>query len=193
MNALSSTFAASTARGRVCSERWSSDAHGESRAPTHATASRIRRAAAAIPPCGTAGTSKPRGGFFGRLSAAWSNGGRVPLRCLLSGFKGVQSDGMTFTRKVNAWICATMEKTVLRAGPAGARAVREGDEVTVDYVGRVKDGAIFDSSHDRGRPLTFLVGGGTVIKGWEQSLPTMRVGEVESSAMAQCPGRQSFL
>ena len=79
------------------------------------------------------------------------------------------------------------------SGARGRPCCSRGDEVTVDYVGRVKDGAIFDSSHDRGRPLTFLVGGGTVIKGWEQSLPTMRVGEVESSAMAQCPGRQSFL
>ncbi|KAJ1482711.1 hypothetical protein T484DRAFT_1555272, partial [Baffinella frigidus] len=54
---------------------------------------------------------------------------------------------------------------------------REGDDVSVHYTGRILNDAIFDSSYDRGRPLNFMLGGGTVIKGWEQGLATMRVGE----------------
>lgn len=71
-----------------------------------------------------------------------------------------------------------MEKTILRAALPKARQVREGDDVSVHYTGRILNDAIFDSSYDRGRPLNFMLGGGTVIKGWEQGLATMRVGEV---------------
>lgn len=35
----------------------------------------------------------------------------------------------------------------------------------------------FDSSRDRGRPLTFRVGAGQVIRGWDESFATMKVGE----------------
>lgn len=51
-----------------------------------------------------------------------------------------------------------------------------GDAVTVDYVGRLTDGSQFDSSYDRGEPFQFTIGAGTVIPGWEQGVPGMRVG-----------------
>lgn len=48
------------------------------------------------------------------------------------------------------------------------------DTVTVNYEGSLIDGKVFDSSYQRGRPLTFPVSG--VIKGWTEVLQLMPVG-----------------
>jgi FKBP-type peptidyl-prolyl cis-trans isomerase len=54
--------------------------------------------------------------------------------------------------------------------------VKNGDTVSVHYVGRLQDGTEFDNSKKRGAPLEFKVGGGQVIKGWEEGLVGMQVG-----------------
>jgi len=48
------------------------------------------------------------------------------------------------------------------------------DKVTVNYHGTLLDGTVFDSSVDRGKPVTFPVGG--VIPGWQEALQLMNVG-----------------
>ena len=52
-----------------------------------------------------------------------------------------------------------------------------GDTLHMHYTGTVLDGAEFDSSVKRGKPFTFPLGGGRVIKGWDQGLQDMCVGE----------------
>lgn len=52
-----------------------------------------------------------------------------------------------------------------------------GQEIVVDYQGRLLDGTVFDSSYDKGVPLTFRVGLGQVIQGWDESFLNMRKGE----------------
>ncbi|MCC6415412.1 MAG: FKBP-type peptidyl-prolyl cis-trans isomerase [Opitutaceae bacterium] len=52
-----------------------------------------------------------------------------------------------------------------------------GQEVVVNYQGRLLDGTVFDSSYTNGAPLTFRVGLGQVIAGWDEALLHMRKGE----------------
>lgn len=65
---------------------------------------------------------------------------------------------------------------------SGALA-RPGTEVSVHYTGWLYDedapdrrGRKFDSSLERGEPLTFLLGAGRVIRGWDDGVAGMRVG-----------------
>ncbi|MFT3757234.1 MAG: FKBP-type peptidyl-prolyl cis-trans isomerase [Pseudoxanthomonas sp.] len=64
----------------------------------------------------------------------------------------------------------------------GAEAT-PGHKVTVHYTGWLyqqdaadKHGEKFDSSHDRDQPFTFALGGGQVIRGWDEGVAGMRVG-----------------
>lgn len=52
-----------------------------------------------------------------------------------------------------------------------------GMAVAVHYQGRLEDGTVFDDSHKRGEPISFILGQGQVIKGWEQGIEGMAVGE----------------
>lgn len=52
-----------------------------------------------------------------------------------------------------------------------------GDTVSVHYLGYLSDGTLFDSSHNRGTPLSFTLGIGQVIQGWEKGIDNMCVGE----------------
>lgn len=42
--------------------------------------------------------------------------------------------------------------------------------IKANYIGKLEDGKVFDSSYDRGRPLTFKIGVGQVIKGWDEGI-----------------------
>uniref|UniRef100_A0A0F7GZC5 peptidylprolyl isomerase n=1 Tax=Erodium texanum TaxID=28960 RepID=A0A0F7GZC5_EROTE len=53
----------------------------------------------------------------------------------------------------------------------------KGDKIKVHYRGKLTDGTVFDSSFERGDPIEFELGSGHVIKGWDQGLLAMCVGE----------------
>ncbi len=52
----------------------------------------------------------------------------------------------------------------------------KGDMVTVNYVGMLTDGKVFDSSIDRKTPFTFKLGVGQVIRGWDEGVLGMKIG-----------------
>lgn len=65
------------------------------------------------------------------------------------------------------------EDTVVGTGPEA----RAGQEASVQYTGTLTDGTKFDSSYDHGGdPFKFTLGGGQVIKGWDEGVAGMKVG-----------------
>lgn len=51
-----------------------------------------------------------------------------------------------------------------------------GKGVSVHYTGTLTNGSKFDSSLDRGQPFDFTLGGGQVIRGWDEGVVGMKVG-----------------
>jgi FKBP-type peptidyl-prolyl cis-trans isomerase FklB len=66
-----------------------------------------------------------------------------------------------------------LQYKVIKSGTGESPSVN--DTVTVNYEGRLLDGKVFDSSYQRGKPVTFPVNG--VIKGWQEALVMMKPGD----------------
>ena len=62
--------------------------------------------------------------------------------------------------------------------PGTGAEAKAGQTVTVHYVGTLTNGSKFDSSRDRGEGFSFRLGAGQVIKGWDQGVAGMKVGQL---------------
>ena len=61
---------------------------------------------------------------------------------------------------------------------SGDGIAKAGDTVWVHYTGTLQsNGTKFDSSLDRGEPISFTLGQGEVIKGWDEGIAGMKVGD----------------
>ena len=70
-----------------------------------------------------------------------------------------------------------VEKEIITAGD-GENFPKSGDMLTMHYTGTLKDtGKQFDSSVSRGKPFQFVIGIGQVIKGWDEGVMKMSLGE----------------
>lgn len=58
----------------------------------------------------------------------------------------------------------------------GKEAVK-GALITTQYRGFLEDGTQFDASYDRGQAFQCVIGTGRVIKGWDQGIMGMKIGE----------------
>ena len=68
-------------------------------------------------------------------------------------------------------------------------AVKPGDKVALHYTATLTGGKLFDSSKGRGQPFEFVVGQGSVIRGWDVGLVGMRVGGVRELII---PSQQAY-
>jgi len=70
-----------------------------------------------------------------------------------------------------------LSQEILKAGD-GVSYPQPGDNLTMHYIGTLaSSGAKFDASRDRGRPFQFVIGTGRVIKGWDEGVLNMSLGE----------------
>ena len=73
-------------------------------------------------------------------------------------------------------MAAELEMETLTEGTGEIAEV--GKRVSVHYEGRLEDGTVFDGSRPRGQAFSFTIGAGRVIRGWEQGVAGMKVGEI---------------
>ncbi|MEN8187865.1 MAG: peptidylprolyl isomerase [Bacteroidota bacterium] len=57
------------------------------------------------------------------------------------------------------------------------KKAEKGNQISVHYKGQLVDGTVFDSSYSRKQPIDFTVGIGQVIKGWDEGLQLLQVGD----------------
>ena len=69
------------------------------------------------------------------------------------------------------------------------RQLKAGDTVILNYTGTLTNGVKFDSSHDRNEPFAFELGAGKVIKGYDEGLAKLRVGD---QAILVIPGKLAY-
>ena len=104
--------------------------------------------------------------------------------CLLSSYT-IAVDAQTKPRRTRsrtpkvaaAAITTPSGLTYLITKKGMGRQPKEGETVVIHYTGTLTNGVKFDSSRDRSGPFAFKLGVGQVIKGWDEGVAKLRVGD----------------
>ena len=86
-----------------------------------------------------------------------------------------QMNGYLKSKNITAQPSATGLVYIENQKGTGTQA-EVGKTVSVHYTGTLLNGTKFDSSRDRGQPISFELGKGKVIKGWDEGIAKMKVG-----------------
>jgi len=79
--------------------------------------------------------------------------------------------------KKSAAVTTPSGLTYIVTQPGTGAQLKAGDMVMVHYTGLLTNGTKFDSSLDRNEPISFQLGAGRVIKGWDEGLQKLRIGD----------------
>jgi len=108
---------------------------------------------------------------------------RIVIVSLVLGLVGAACSGGSGEPATSTTSPAVVSSTAAPGAATGAGSdlvAQDGDLVEVHYVGTLDDGTTFDSSRDRGKPLSFVVGSGQVIPGFDDAVRGMKVGETKT-------------
>ena len=92
-------------------------------------------------------------------------------------------------RSASAAITTPSGLTYLITKKGTGPQLKAGDTVVLNYTGTLTNGVKFDSSYDRNEPLEFKLGAGRVIKGYDEGLAKLRVGD---HAILMIPGKLAY-
>jgi peptidylprolyl isomerase len=92
-------------------------------------------------------------------------------------------------RRSSAAITTPSGLTYLITKKGTGSQLKAGDTVILNYTGTLTNGVKFDSSYDRNEPLAFKLGAGKVIKGWDEGVGKLRVGD---HAILVIPGKLAY-
>jgi hypothetical protein len=95
--------------------------------------------------------------------------------CLLS--TNVEPKSRRAPRRAAASVTTPSGLTYLITKKGTGRMAKAGETVVLHYTGTLTNGVKFDSSRDRKQPFTFKLGAGRVIKGYDEGLSKMHIGD----------------
>lgn len=112
------------------------------------------------------------------MTAQPENEANASTQSTTSGATGTTSPATASSTKATSTNPTSITKLSYEILKPGTGAVaKAGQTVSVHYTGTFLDGKVFDSSVQRGQPFEFPLGAGMVIKGWDQGVEGMKVGE----------------
>ena len=112
--------------------------------------------------------------------------------CLFSVYSlevAAQKRRRTPPRSPSAAITTPSGLTYLITKKGTGPQLKAGDTVVMNYTGTLTTGVKFDSSYDRNEPFAFKLGAGQVIKGWDEGVAKLRVGD---HAILVLPGKIAY-